>query len=107
MTDKRAKTELLELYASILGKEDEVHLFLQKYHQGIEKFFKQHELREFIERIELSYGVILEDDYFIVAVDNDYGLEIGATIGYSDIWELEKQLNLFRYYVKESYEKYC
>lgn len=109
MTDKRAKTELLEVYAKVLGREDDIHRFLERHHQGIEKCFKQHELKEFIERIELSYGVILEDDYFIVSVDSDALNEfgIGATIGYSDIWEIEKQQHNFEYYVKESYEKYC
>ena len=107
MQDRRAKTELLQIYAEVLGREDEARQYLIKYHHGIEKFFKQYELREFIERIELSYGVKLEDGYFVVIELNDYGAEIGTTMGYSDIWEIEKQLNLFRYYVKESYEKYC
>lgn len=107
MQDRRAKTELLQVYAEVLGREDEARQYLIKYHYGIEKFFKQYELREFIERIELSYGVKLEDGYFVVIELNDYGAEIGTTMGYSDIWEIEKQLNLFRYYVKESYEKYC
>ena len=107
MQDRRAKTELLQIYAEVLGREDEARQYLIRYHHGIEKFFKQYELKEFIERIELSYGVTYEDDYFIVSTENCYGLEIGTTIGYSDILDIEKQLNLFKYYVKESYEKYC